>query len=410
MAASLITMAALLLGSTFEDVEMSGWEVVRYYMNLFLHQFDDYSWQIITSYNIAVGCIIALVVLFIMFFIRVRKRNRVKKKAKEINERYLDAVRTILGSDTMTTSEMKQVLNASEEDIRKNRPRYYIDLLEQARMEMYEIVYLPNMQNLAVLLGVQDKCESNLLLNREVFRTLQVLAMLQITVSEGRLANYVNHSNREIRMMARMCFITCSSTNEPYRFLIEDLNQPQALYRPMLLHYIFGWMKSKELPMPTFLVTSERVNNEEMAAYLIKEVAYWGSDMEKQNIKDYFVSDRMMCRSAAIEVATDLCNIDMEDKLIESYDKQPEEIRREIMRALLSIKSGKQLDFFVNVYNSTSSRRTREEALYCMYNYSSEGRRLFEMFRSEADEERRTLFEQIDSAMLLGQLQRINTY
>lgn len=394
-------------GSAFEEVEFSGWEVIRYYFFLFQNKFVGYSWQIITAYHISMGCILVLIALFIMFFIRLSKRKRNKRKAEKITNKYLDSVRTILGSDTMSFAEMKEILGVTDEEIRKNKPQFYIVLLEKARMEMYEIVYLPNMQNLAVLLGVRDLFENNLLLNKDVFRTLQVMAMLQIVVSEGRLANYVNHNNKKIRMMARICFITCSSTNEPYRFLIEDLNQPQALYLPMLLHYVFGWMKSKELPMPNFLVTSDRVKNEEMAAYLIEEVTYWGSDIEKNSIPEHFLSDRMICRSAAINVATALCDPAMEEKLIETYDKQPEQIRRQIMSAVLSMKSGKQLDFFINVYNNTSSRQTRETALYCIYNYNSEGRRLFEMFRNEADEESRTLFEQIDSAMLLGQLQQL---
>jgi len=393
--------------SAFEEVEFAGWEVIRYYFFLFQNKFVGYSWQIVTAYHISMGCVLALIILFIMFFIRLSKRKRNKRKAEKISERFLEPVRIILGSDTMTFTEMKEILNVTDEEIRKNKPQFYIDLLEKIRMEMYEIVYLPNMQNLAVLLGIRDLFEHNLLLNKDVFRTLQVMAMLQIVVSEGRLANYVNHGNKKIRMMARMCFITCSSTNEPYRFLIEDLNQPQALYLPMLLHYIFGWMKSKELPMPNFLVTSERVTNEEMAAYLIEEVTYWGSEIEKNSIPEHFLSKRLMCRSSAINVATALCDPAMEQKIIDTYDNQPESIRRQIMQAVLSMKSNKQLNFFINVYNNTSSRQTRETALYCIYNYNGEGRRLFEVFRNEADEESRTLFEQIDSAMLLGQLQNL---
>ena len=396
---------ARLTQSDFGSVEYSGLELIKYYLNLLENNFSGYPWQIVTSYTIAMTCIIMLVVLFMLFLFRVWRHQRRKKKEKEIYEYYSDKFHLILGSaETLTHEEILEMLGQTEDDIRKNDTYYYANILEEARMALYEIVCLPNMQTLATSLGVVDRFTFQLLKHKDVFRTLQMLLMLQITVNEGLLANFVNHTNREIRMMARLNYITCSR-NIPYRYLITELNEEQSLYRPMILNYVFGWMMFQERLMPNFLNLADRVTNEDSAAFLVREVAYWGKENEKEEVNNYFLDERLKVRSAAIEVVAMLGDVNAEEKLVESYFMQPEHIRQEVLRALLSLNSGRQTEFFKKAYEISSSRETHVVALQCLYQYGNSGRRLFEIMRSQADEETRKLIDQVDSAVLLEQLQ-----
>lgn len=396
---------ARLTQSDFGSVEYSGLELIKYYLNLLENNFSGYPWQIVTSYTIAMTCIIMLVVLFMLFLFRVWRHQRRKKKEKEIYEYYSDKFHLILGSaETLTHEEILEMLGQTEDDIRKNDTYYYANILEEARMALYEIVCLPNMQTLATSLGVVDRFTFQLLKHKDVFRTLQMLLMLQITVNEGLLANFVNHTNREKRMMARLNYITCSR-NIPYRYLITELNEEQSLYRPMILNYVFGWMMFQERLMPNFLNLADRVTNEDSAAFLVREVAYWGKENEKEEVKNYFLDERLKVRSAAIEVVAMLGDVNAEEKLVESYFMQPEHIRQEVLRALLSLNSGRQTEFFKKAYEISSSRETHVVALQCLYQYGNSGRRLFEIMRSQADEETRKLIDQVDSAVLLEQLQ-----
>lgn len=402
-----VLFGTFLSAELYEPVEFAGWEIVKYYFYLCQNWFSGYSWQVVTAYNITVCSSITLVVMFCMFWMRVYRQQKLNKKAQKIREDYQDKVRMILGSaDVYNQQEMLDILERTEEEVRSNDPKLYAQMLEKARMEMYEIVYLPNMQTLAAVLGVSEYFEQQLLLRRNVFYSLQILLLLQITVSEGRLANYVNHKNKEIRMMARLCYICCSS-NEPYRYLKEDLDVEQAIFRPMLLNYIFGWMKSQDRHMPNFLNLAERTKNETSAAYLVREIAYWGSEHEKAALKDLFLNERHQVRQAAIEVVAALHDVSAEENLKASYYFQPEHIRREILRAMLSMHTGKQLDFFLEAYEASTSRETREVALSCIYKYGNEGRRQFEIMRSQADEETRRLIDHVDSIDMLGQLQQL---
>lgn len=391
--------------SDFGTVEFADWELIGYYLNLFANYYAGYPWQILMSYSIAVCSIISLVVLFFMFVFRVWKQQRIKKKEKKMYSEYSGKLHHILGAaEMMTHEQILEILGKTEDEIRMTDAYYYANMLEEARMAMYEIVCLPNMQVLATTLGVCDRFTYQLLKHKDVFRTLQMLLMLQITVSEGLLANYVNHTNREIRMMARLNYITCSR-NAPYRYLLVELNEEQPLYRPMILNYVFGWMMFQDRLMPNFLNLADRVENEDSAAFLVREVALWGKENEKEEVKDYFLNKRLKVRSAAIEVVATLGDVSAEDKLVESYFQQPEHIRQEVLRTLLALNSGKRTEFFKEAYEMSSSRETHAVALQCLYKYGNSGRRLFEIMRNEADEETRMLIDQVDSMILLEQLQ-----
>ena len=135
---------ARLTQSDFGSVEYSGLELIKYYLNLLENNFSGYPWQIVTSYTIAMTCIIMLVVLFMLFLFRVWRHQRRKKKEKEIYEYYSDKFHLILGSaETLTHEEILEMLGQTEDDIRKNDTYYYANILEEARMAMYEIVCLP---------------------------------------------------------------------------------------------------------------------------------------------------------------------------------------------------------------------------------------------------------------------------
>ncbi len=396
--------APLLDSGVFEPVEFSGWDLVRYYFHLMQNFFAGYSWQIVTSYHITLYSVITLVLLFLLFWAKVMKASRRKAKAQKIYEEYEPYILQILGAwEEMDGQQMLAIMGKTERDIQKIHPLYFAQMLEKKRMDLYEIVFLPNMQRLANTLGVTEYLEKQLLQRKNIFNSLQLLLFLQLTVVEGRLANYVNHSNEEVRMMARLCYISCSA-DDPYRFLKADLDIKQSLFRPMLLNYVFGWMKSQNRNMPAFLTLANALENEDSAAYLVKEVAYWGTEQEKEDVKDFLLSDKIPVREAAIEVIAMLYNRDAEDALVKSYYRQPEHLRRKVLEALLALKSGKQLEFFKTAYENASTRQTRETALNCIYLYGNEGRREFEIIRHNADADTRRMIDQIDANSILSQM------
>lgn len=384
------------------SVVFSGTDYLKYYWSYFQTLTEGYTWQIKSAFLILLLACLMMLVLFIMFGIKIkRRRERIRQQAR-IDKNYYTAVRSIIEKDEMTYDEMIEMLGADEETLRKNDPKYYVTLMANIRTEKCDIPYLPNILPLAELLGVRDYIEMNLQRGNNVFNILQEMLFLQLNISEGRLANCVNDRNPDIRMLARLNYIMCSESN-PYKYLQEDLNDHQSLLRPMILHHIFGWMKARNRRMPNFIMLADNVENHDTAAFLLQEVAYWGNPAEQAQLSEYLLSAKKGCRSAAIKALAILKDSSAEEKMISTFDYQPENVRVDIMNALLSIKSGNQVSFYENVYNTSASRSMRELALACLYEYGEVGRRKFEEIRMKASDEEKVLLDQIETSSRLNE-------
>ena len=351
-----------------------------------------------------------MMVLYVLFFLMIRKTTKYKKEYKKLEEKFRQPLYNLMIlPDPPSALELEETLGCKIEDLKQYDPKMFTQMISSLRMELCEILYLPNIQFICEITGVIDYIERCLVGRKRVFEILQMVVNLNIRISEGELAIYLNHHNTNIRLMARLAYTICTE-NEPYQYLEEDLNQKMPPWRPMLTHRLFGWLQECGRPMPSFLTIADALKNDQAAAFLIEEVAYWGSENEKNELSKFFLSPRFNRRLAAMRATAQLARAENEPALIESYDRQPESIKRELLKTVLAINSGKQVDFFEHVYNTASSKETQEQAMTCMYLYGPEGRRRFEIIRSQTQigDEHRILLDQIDATNLLKQLQQFS--
>lgn len=391
-------------------VEFHGWEVIGYYLNNIQNYLAEYSWQVRTAYGLIVGCIFVMIILFGLFILMIRKTTKYKKEYQQLEEKFREPLYQIMIlPEPPSTQEIEGLMGCDFTELKRYDSAMFAQLISSLRMELCEVLYIPNMQYICKITGVTDYIERCLIGRTKVFEILQMVVNLNIRISEGELAIYLNHHNTNIRLMARLAYIICTE-NEPYKYLEEDLNQRMLPWRPMLTHRLFGWLQECGRPMPSFIVIAESLDNEEASAFLIEEVAYWGTDIEKNELSKFFLAPRYIIRLAAMRATAQLAREANEQALVESYDHQPEYIKREVLKTVLAINSGKQLDFYEKAYKTASSKETQEQALSCMYMYGNEGRRRFEMIRSsyQVGEETRTLLDQIDATNLLKQLQQFS--
>jgi len=391
-------------------VEFHGWEVIGYYLNNIQNYLAEYSWQVRTAYGLIVGCIFVMIILFGLFILMIRKTTKYKKEYQQLEEKFREPLYQIMIlPEPPSVQEIEGLMGCNFTELKRYDSAMFAQLISSLRMELCEVLYIPNMQYICKITGVTDYIERCLIGRTKVFEILQMVVNLNIRISEGELAIYLNHHNTNIRLMARLAYIICTE-NEPYKYLEEDLNQRMLPWRPMLTHRLFGWLQECGRPMPSFIVIAESLDNEEASAFLIEEVAYWGTDTEKNELSKFFLAPRYIIRLAAMRATAQLAREANEQALVESYDHQPEYIKREVLKTVLAINSGKQLDFYEKAYKTASSKETQEQALSCLYMYGNEGRRRFEMIRSsyQVGEETRTLLDQIDATNLLKQLQQFS--
>lgn len=368
-----------------------------------LTEFMSLSWQVKFSVSLVVGGTILVVYMLCRLYGTIRKRHTLRRIELDTYARFHQQFREILNCrELLTETEINdwcgidvesEINQDGEWEIRhENGSLVPVSVMSkvvvQVRLEMMtrrdfndfsscisqndEILYLPNIATLCKVTGVKGLYEARLEKRRDVLRTLQDLLTLTLPVTEGYLARYTGHSNKDIKYMARMCHVFCTKA-EPYRYMEEDLKGSQPLWYPMMLHRLLGWLKQTNQSMPKFVLMANETKNDDSAAFLIKEIGFWGEEDDKKSVFSFLDSQKRKCVEAALDVLGVKGNTDAELVIKKSYNHQPEYIRRECLKAIRRIESGESADFFVNAFEETSSLETKACALECLYTYGKAG-------------------------------------
>lgn len=342
--------------------------------------------------------IVTMIFLAILFSRHAFIRNREQKNYKKCEKRFREAFKTILESPYhWSIKNIEDECECSVEEFKKFRGNTYSQLICNIRLEMNERLYLPNAQLLCELTGVRSYIENNLLHGRKVTQNLQLIMTLPLRISEGRLALYTNYRDKRIKQIARLCLVLCTES-DPFRYLIEDLDGPIATWRLMSLHRLHGWLAATNRQEPPFLTIASRVKNEHSAAFMIEEVAYWGTEQEKKALSRFILTERAQCRKAAIHAIAMIDDRTQEEAVIDSYVAQPEEVQKEILKTVTSLNTGRHAAFLEKCFITAPSKQLAELALLCLRKYGKTGYQRFQLLRqTPIDRRSRHLLEQIES-------------
>ncbi len=371
-----------------------GWEVVEYFHYLADAYIRQFPWQVRLAFGLICLSVLTILVLTILFACKLHKRHANAKHFEHCRERYEESFRTILRMEEKQSEEvMESICGCDSHQFATEDTMQLANLLMRLRMEFSHVFYIPNMQRLCHLTGVSQYLELNLLKQRDVERTLQILMYLPCRVSEGALALYLENKNLRIRELARAYYGFCSRT-EPFSMITRDVDKPFNMWYPTLLHRLCGWHAAKGHPMPQFTSLISQSQNNEKKALFISEIPYYGSPEEKRSLKNYLNMDCKKCCLAAIRALALVGDAESEKDLINNYSRLFPEAKRETLLAVAQINTGKQVNFFRSVYMQSTSRKTRTVALSCLLKYNDEGRRIFNEL-SAAGRDDNTLFEQV---------------
>lgn len=376
--------------------EFYGWDVALYYVQAVLTFMQEYSWQVRLSYGIILLCILMMIFLMILFSHRIRQRKRHQKNYDHCYDTYSEAFIEILESeDILTDQQIIEICDVEkEEDFAEYDGMLYAEIITHIRMSMHETLYFPNLQSLCRMTGALAAIEYNLKERKDVLRVIQIVNTLPLNINEGLLAIYTAHSNSQIAQLARVAHCMCSIT-EPYLYFLDDMNKQQSPWYRITIHRILGWKKEQNFPMPPLWMLATQCENTQMAAFLVEEISYWGTEEEKRQLLSFFNDPRIPCRIAAVRSLTRLHYNGIEEQLMSIYESQPQVVRREIQKALASFHSGKYTEFFANIYLNTPSLTSRKVALECLFDYCDAGRALFEQLAAQAKDKDAILFNQI---------------
>lgn len=395
-----------------------------------LTEFSGYSWQVKFSICVCVLCALVVVYMLGSLLFDIWKRHKMRRIEIDTYNRLSQPFREVMSCrDMLSVNDIERICGMSVDEIlkfpHKTNERIAIKVLAsvimRVRLEMIqkystddpfagphpddEILFLPNIPTLCSITGAKAMYERNLEKRHDVIKTLQDLLTLTLPVTEGYLARYTGHANKDIKYMARMCYVICTKA-EPYKYMEEDLKGSQPLWYPMMLHRLLGWLKQTNHPMPKFALMAAETKNEDSAAFLIKEIGFWGSDEDKKAVADLLrSSSSRKIVEAALDVLGVKGNVAAEADIKDVYGRQSEPLRRSCLRAISRIDSGESVDFFVDAFEETSSLETKTCALECLYTYGRAGMDRFIKLcgKYDSNESISELFYEVESIQIAKQ-------
>ena len=386
--------------------QLWGWNVPRYYYYLFVHLFAGYPWVVRVAYAIIILCCIGFLVLVVVMTVDVIIRRRDRKKYEEIRNKYLEKLKNVCYAEVenLPTEEISRRIDYKPRRWKDWEMRLWANVfIEVSRFTNTQNPNLTNIQRAMRLVGFTDYVEHQLA-NGSRLSKLQMIHTVRLTnmqLPNSLVARLVNDKDVQLRRASRLYYM-CTSKDDPYVFFEEEskLGITFSQWDMMELHEIFRLVHEGGRPAPLFVPILQRVGNHGVIAFMIQEIAYWGSDQEMRYVMDYFESDDFSLRCAAFKCMGVRRFAESEKAMERVFYKQTEANRRVILHSLLSINSGRAVSFYRDTYHGASSGFTRRTALRCLWLSGTKGRTAFYTLKAEAAPDDRILFEHVESPII----------
>ena len=386
--------------------QLWGWNVPRYYYYLFVHLFAGYPWVVRVAYAIIILCCIGFLVLVVVMTVDVIIRRRDRKKYEKIRNKYLEKLKNVCYAEVenLPTEEISRRIDYKPRRWKDWEMRLWANVfIEVSRFTNTQNPNLTNIQRAMRLVGFTDYVEHQLA-NGSRLSKLQMIHTVRLTnmqLPNSLVARLVNDKDEQLRRASRLYYM-CTSKDDPYVFFEEEskLGITFSQWDMMELHEIFRLVHEGGRPAPLFVPILQRVGNHGVIAFMIQEIAYWGSDQEMRYVMDYFESDDFLLRCAAFKCMGVRRFAESEKAMERVFYKQTEANRRVILHSLLSINSGRAVSFYRDTYHGASSGFTRRTALRCLWLSGTKGRTAFYTLKAEAAPDDRILFEHVESPII----------
>lgn len=248
------------------------------------------------------------------------------------------------------------------------------------------------------VLGLSEFMENRLIYGRDKdkLRVIQAARLLDMQLPDSVMASIVNNRDVRLHKAARFYYMLINK-DDPYLFFENDkMNDRFSVWDKLEFHQLFADCHEAGKKLPSFIPLIRQLSNPEIAAFFIKETAYWGSDVEVGYLEEYFDSPDQNFRKAAFEGMGLRRFVAAEEKMKACFYNQSESIKRVILESILSIHSGKSATFIKEVFDTSASRFTKRTALYCLWYYGNTGKELFMEMKKTASEDDLVLFNQVE--------------
>lgn len=386
------------ISSRMFTYEFTGMEYFGYYLTQWMNAYMGYPFVVKASVAVLVMSI--FMVFLLTFALMYDKFNNARKERfyRNLQKRYGDVLLSLFADKHVYTDEQVLEMTQFKDEKWKGWKMFFVGrLMVEIKSKVYDDYNFANVDAAVRVFGLHQFVENEMTFGsfNNRIKSMQLSQFLMINVAESILVRLLNSSSHVLRKEVRMYYLWLSEY-EPFRFFTDP--KVDYEYRPwdsLEVHHLLRArrMSGKEIPSLVPVVSS--CPDLQLKSCLIREVAYWGTYEDIVKIRSYITDQEPYYRRAAIQ-CMGIARFEFGEQALEhAYSQQSEELKEETLYAILRIRSGKALPFYVGAYGEAGTATTKFAILMCMWWYNSESRETFEILENSASETDEILFKEV---------------
>ncbi len=302
---------------------------------------DEFS-RTLYSYPVHIRFLIGVTVLFLIFIfllLNVILGSRIYKtkllgKRKSLRERYKPLLTQLLFEDDSLLLDPELHKKFNEEDLSK---KYHRSIISDEIIHLHENFTgetASRLELLFVKLGLHhDSLEKTK--NRRWYiaaKGMRELALMNVKESVINLAEFLNHKNDILRMEARISIMKLSA-EEPLSFL-SRIKEPLSAWDQANIYGMLSKMPEQMIPDFSSWLNSP---NKSVVQFCILMIGAFRQQDSKGVLIHMLDNEDEKVRMAVIKALRELNAYASEDKLINMYPLESEDVQYEIVKTLEAV-------------------------------------------------------------------------
>lgn len=377
------------------DEVLYGIDYVEYYFYWLYYKFMGYPLIIRICITTVMLCVLAYFCLLINIIYGIFKRKKEKRKYAKIHQRYYEKLKEIsLEANHLTNEEISDRVEYDEKKrIKSNDIRLITQLLAEIKNKYEDQINELNFQGIQSVFQITRFFERELQFGsqRKKIQSLKLIQSINGYASEAVLVRFLYHRELELRNSARYAYMWLSQGN-PFRFFDEDIGMKLRKWDMIELHAILEHRKKAGYSTPSFIKWVNTSAEEDVKIFFINEIKLYNETESAPTLAKQINARSPKIRREVILALGGLKYKEIEPKLLEMYNTQPEDVKQSIITAVSEMKTGNALNFFQNVYEEADNWTTKRSILKALYEYSDAGRRTFDELEAKAGSQTAILF------------------
>lgn len=372
-----------------------GIDYLEYYFYWIYYKFMGYPLIIRICTAVVMLCIFAYFCLLINIIYGIFKRKREKRRYAKTHKRYYEKLKEIsLNTTHLTDEEIANIVEYDEKKrVKSNEIRIITQLLAEIKTEFENQINELNFQGIQNVFQITRYFERELQFGpqRSKIQTLKLIQSINGYASEAVLVRFLYHRELELRNSARYAYMWLSQGN-PFRFFDEDIGMKLRKWDMMELHAILEHRKKAGYATPSFIKWVNTSAEEDVKKFFINEIRFYNETESAPILAKQINARSPEIRSEIIRALGTLKYKEIEPKLFEMYNTQPEEVKQNIIAAVLELGTGNAVGFLKNAYEEADNWSTKRSILKALYGYNEAGRQMFDVLEARANTQTAILF------------------